>query len=84
MESITLMEFTMRQVEDLFNQLENLSPGVKELDRKKIMRALASIFNTRVKYRGKKREYVVYNTLFNVSPYNPHPGNIFGDLPDLV
>ena len=38
-EYITLMEFTMRQVEDLFNQLENVSPGVKGLDRKKIMRA---------------------------------------------
>ena len=44
----------MCQVEDLFNLLEDVSPGVKGLDRTKILRTLASIFNTRVKYRGKK------------------------------
>lgn len=43
---------------DLFDKLEEVSPGVKRIEREKVLRTFGKIFQKKLQYRGRQREYV--------------------------
>ena len=56
---VTVAEGKELKVCDLFDKLEEISPGMKRIEREKVLRTFGKIFQTKLHHRGRQREYVI-------------------------
>jgi hypothetical protein len=56
---VTVAEGKELKVCDLFDKLEEVSPGVKRIEREKVLRTFGKIFHTKLQHKGQRPEYVI-------------------------
>ena len=53
---IRVRETSELKVADLFEALFKVAPAVKQMEQKKVLRTVSTIYRKTLKYRGRKRE----------------------------